>query len=185
MARDFAGGQMAKDMTLFVDDDGKAYHIFSSEENATLHISELSDDYLSHSGKWTRVFEYLWHEAPAICKHDGRYWMLSSNCTGWNPNAARSAVANSIWGQWQDLGNPCVGATPPDHLGSELTFGGQSTFIIQVQGQKNAFIAMFDVWRPENLVASGYVWLPITFEKDRFSILWRDAWDLSVFKKRN
>jgi hypothetical protein len=185
MARDFAGGQMAKDMTLFVDDDGKAYHIFSSEENATLHISELSDDYLSHTGKWARVFEYLWHEAPAICKHDGRYWMLSSNCTGWNPNAARSAVANSIWGPWKDLGNPCTGATPRNHLGPQLTFGGQSTFILPVQGKPGAYIVLFDVWRPENLIASGYVWLPIRFEKNRFSISWLDTWDLSVFKHKN
>ena len=29
--RDFAGGQMARDMTLFVDKDGKAYHIHSAE----------------------------------------------------------------------------------------------------------------------------------------------------------
>lgn len=28
--RDFAGGQMARDMTLFLDDDGKAYQIYSS-----------------------------------------------------------------------------------------------------------------------------------------------------------
>ena len=184
MARDFAGGQMAKDMTLFVDEDGKAYHIFSSEENATLHISELSDDYLSHTGKWTRVFEYLWHEAPAICKYKGRYWMLSSNCTGWNPNAARSAVAESIWGPWKDLGNPCTGATPRNHLGPELTFGAQSTFILPVHGQPGAFIALFDTWRSENLMASGYVWLPIRFEKDRFSISWLDAWDLSVFNAK-
>ncbi len=55
MAHDFAGGQMARDMTLFVDDDGKAYHIFASEDNGTMHISQLSDDYLSHSGKWIRA----------------------------------------------------------------------------------------------------------------------------------
>lgn len=183
MARDFSGGQIAKDMTLFVDDDGKAYHVFSSEENSTLHISELSNDYLSHTGKWTRVFEYLWHEAPAICKHDGRYWMLSSNCTGWCPNTARSAVANSIWGPWEDLGNPCVGPTPKRQLGPQLAFGGQSTYILPVNGLKGAFIAMFDTWRPENQLNSGYVWLPITFEKDRFTICWRDAWDLSIFKE--
>mgnify|MGYP000343887308 CR=1 FL=1 len=41
---------MSRDMTLFVDDDGKAYHIYSSEENLTLHIAELTDDYLQHSG---------------------------------------------------------------------------------------------------------------------------------------
>ena len=42
--RDIEGGQMSRDMTLFVDDDGKAYHIYSSEENLTLHIAELTDD---------------------------------------------------------------------------------------------------------------------------------------------
>jgi hypothetical protein len=181
LARDFKGGQMAKDMTLFVDDDGTAYHIFSSEENATLHISQLSDDYLSCAGKWVRIFDYLWHEAPAICRHEGRYWMMSSNCTGWNPNAARSAVADSIWGPWKELGNPCSGPTPRQRLGPDLTFGGQSTFILPVHDRPGAFIAMFDVWRPEDHINGSYVWLPMKFQGDRFSIEWHDAWDLSVF----
>ena len=42
--------QMSRDMTLFKDDDGKAYHIFSSENNATMHISLLTDDYLKPTG---------------------------------------------------------------------------------------------------------------------------------------
>ncbi len=42
--RDFAGGQMARDMTIFIDDDGKAYHIYSSEDNLTLQIAQLTDD---------------------------------------------------------------------------------------------------------------------------------------------
>lgn len=48
---------MSRDMTLFVDDDGKAYHIYSSEDNLTLQIAELSDDYLSHTGKYIRIFQ--------------------------------------------------------------------------------------------------------------------------------
>ena len=185
MARDFAGGQMAKDMTLFVDDDGKAYHVFSSEENSTLHISQLSDDYLSHSGKWVRVFENLWHEAPALCKHDGRYWMISSNCTGWCPNAARSAVAENIFGPWKELGNPCVGDTPHQRLSSDLTFGGQSTFIVPVNGIPGAFIAMFDIWRPEDHVKGGYMWLPMIFAKGRYTIVWRATWDLTAFDEKS
>ncbi len=47
--RDLKDGQMSRDMTLFVDDDGKAYHIYSSEDNLTLQIAELADDYLSHT----------------------------------------------------------------------------------------------------------------------------------------
>jgi len=181
LGRDFHCGQMAKDMTLFVDDDGSAYHVFSSEENSALHISKLSDDYLSHSGKWVRIFEYLWHEAPALCKRDGRYWMLSSNCTGWDPNTARSAVADSIWGPWTELGNPCVGPTPHQRLGPALTFGGQSTYILPVQGRPGAFIAMFDVWRPNDHINGSYIWLPMKFESGRYTLEWRDSWDLSVF----
>ena len=44
--RDYEGGQMTRDQTLFVDDDGTAYQISASEENATLQIAELTDDYL-------------------------------------------------------------------------------------------------------------------------------------------
>ena len=87
--RDLECGQMSRDMTLFVDEDGKAYHIYSSEENLTLQIAELSDDYLSHTGKYIRIFPGGHNEAPAIFKKDGTYWMVASGCTGWKPNEAR------------------------------------------------------------------------------------------------
>lgn len=51
----FAEGQMERDMNLFVDDNGKAYHIYSSEYNASIQIAELTDDYLGHSGKYVRA----------------------------------------------------------------------------------------------------------------------------------
>ena len=180
LARDFDGGQMAKDMTLFTDDDGTIYHVYSSEENSTLHISKLTRDGLSHEGMWGRYFEHLWHEAPALCRCHGKYWLLTSHCTGWNPNPARAAVADSIWGPWQELGNPCRGPKPPGRLGPEYTFGAQSAFILPVHGRKDAFIAMLDTWRPEDHTKSGYVWLPMIFEDDRFHLEWRNSWDLSV-----
>lgn len=85
LKRDLEGGQMARDMQLFVDDDGKAYHIYSSEDNLTLQIAELSEDYLSHTGKYTRLAPAGHNEAPAIFKKDGIYWMITSGCTGWDP----------------------------------------------------------------------------------------------------
>ncbi|WP_345786241.1 glycoside hydrolase family 43 protein [Coraliomargarita algicola] len=178
------GGQMARDMTLFVDDDGKAYHLYSSEHNSTLHISLLTDDYLDHAGSYVRVFPFRWMEAPAICKHEGRYYLIASGCTGWSPNAARSAVADNIFGPWEELENPCMGVNPQNQLGPEKTFGGQSTFILPVEGKPGAFIAMFDIWRPKDPITGTYVWLPIQFEGDRFKIEWMDEWDLSVFLHR-
>ena len=179
--RDFAGGQMARDMTLFVDDDGKAYHIHASEENYTLHITQLSDDYLSFNGRYRRVFPGGHNEAPALFKRNGKYFMLTSGCTGWSPNAARSTVADSIWGPWKSLGNPCIGLNPDTVMGPEKTFGGQSTCVLPVQGKQDAFVAMFDMWRPRNAIDGRYLWLPIRFTHRGFKIEWASQWDISVF----
>ena len=55
----FEGGQMSRDMTLYQDSDGKAYHFFASEDNSTLHIAELTEDYLDYTGRWWRMAEIL------------------------------------------------------------------------------------------------------------------------------
>jgi Glycosyl hydrolases family 43 len=182
LRRDFAGGQMARDMTLFVDDDGKAYHVASAEENQTLNIHELDDTYTDFTGKFARVSPGGHNEAPAIVKHDGRYYMLASGCTGWSPNAARVLVADSIWGPWTMDGNPCRGFNRLTRMGGRKTFGGQSTYILPVQGQSDSYIAMFDVWRPDDLVTSGYIWLPVRFDGDAMRIDWQESWDLSLFE---
>ena len=177
LGRDFAGGQMARDMNLFVDVDGKAYHVYSSEENSTTHISLLTNDYTNYSGKYARVFADRYMEAPTIFRTtEGKYYFIGSDCTGWAPNAARSAVADNIWGPWKELGNPCLGED------AELTFHSQSTFVLTVQGKENAFIFMADRWQPENAIDGRYVWLPIQFEVGRPVIRWFDEWDLSVFE---
>lgn len=168
--RDLEGGQMSRDMTLFVDDDGKAYHIYSSEDNLTLQIAELTDDYLGHSGKYIRIFPAGHNEAPAIFKKDGRYWMITSGCTGWEPNKARLLTATSILGEWKQLPNPCKGEN------ADKTFGGQSTYILPLP-EKNRFIFMADIWRPKSLQDSRYMWLPIQFdEKGTPYIEWADRW---------
>jgi hypothetical protein len=66
--RDFEKGQMSRDMTLFVDEDESTYHITASEENQTLLISKLSDDYLSLTNEYVRVFPGGRNEATTIFK---------------------------------------------------------------------------------------------------------------------
>ena len=161
---------MIRDQTVFVDDDGRAYHIFSSEENATLHISLLTDDYLKPSGRYTRNFINKSREAPAVFKHDGKYYMISSGCTGWDPNQAEIAVADSMMGEWKVIGNPCTGKD------ADKTFYGQSTYVQPVIGKKNVYIAMFDRWNKTDLERSLYIWLPVVIENGRITIPWRDSW---------
>lgn len=176
--RDFEKGQMSRDMTLFVDDDGKAYHIHASEDNLTLHISELTDNYLDFTGEYVRVAPGGHNEAPAIFKQDGVYYLIASGATGWDPNTARSFRSNSIWGPWEELGNPAVGK------GSELTFKSQSTFVLPVEGKEDAFIFMADRWNPENHIDGRYIWLPIELVNGEPVIRWRDEWSLDFFDRR-
>lgn len=177
--RDFAGGQMARDMTLFVDDDRKAYQVYASEKNGTLQISQLTDDYLKPAGRYIRIFSRGYHEAPALFKAGGRYFMFSSHCTGWAPNAGRLSVADSIWGPWEELENPWRGPSEK----TSVSFGTQSTFVLPVQGRPGAFIFMGDLWRPENPIDGRYVWLPIRWNAGLPVLEWRDDWDMSVFKR--
>lgn len=173
-------GAMSRDMTLFVDDDGKAYHIFASEENRTTHIDALTEDYLDYTGESWRVFENDSTEAAAICKHDGWYFIIGSGCTGWAPNEARLYRAKALKGPWTRLGNPCTGVNPQNNLGPEKTWGGQSNFLLTVAGQPDNVIAMFDIWKPKNQIDSRYVWLPVVFKDDRLEIPWQDAWKPTV-----
>ncbi len=175
--RDVPGGQMARDMNVFVDDDGKAYHIFSAEENFTLDIAELTDDYTGHTGKFSRVYAGHQTEAPAIFKRNGIYYLIGSGTTGWKPNPARWFSTKSIYGPWTYHGNPCVGP------GSELTFGGQSTYVLPVAGKKDAFIFMADKWVPDNAIDGRYLWLPIHFKGTDIQIDWMEKWDLKAFNK--
>jgi beta-xylosidase len=177
LARDFKGGQMARDMTLFVDDDGTAYQFYASEENATMHVSQLTEDYLKPSGKYARIFIGRSTEAPAVFKRAGKYYLLGSGCSGWVPNAARMAVADNIFGPWHELGNPCQGQD------ADKTYFCQSTFVLPVQGRPDTFIAMFDRWKQWDLSDSRHVWLPLEFDATgKPAIRWQNRWTLPAAK---
>jgi beta-galactosidase len=166
----------SRDMTVFKDEDGKAYLFHSSEWNATMFIGELRGDYLNTAGTFTENFKKSYREAPAVFRRNGRYYLLTSGCTGWSPNKAQYAVSENVLGPWKVMGNPCVGTD------ANKTFNAQSTFIFPVAGKTDAYIAMFDRWNKRDLGASRYLWLPIRFAGDNLYIKWHDEWDLSYFE---
>lgn len=166
-------GGDSRDQTIFKDTDGRAYHVCSSEWNKTLCISLLSDDYTRPSGQYVHRFVGLSREAPALFKHRGRYYMFSSGCTGWDPNIAKWAEADSIMGHWQMHDNPCSGRD------ADKTFYAQSTFVLPVEGCPGAFIAMFDRWNKTDLDDSRYVWYPIEWVGERPVVRRADVWNIA------
>ena len=146
----------ARDMTLFVEDDGSAFHFYASENNATLHVCELTDDYLNHTTHTKRLLTGQNREAPAVFKHGYNYYLISSGCTGWAPNKATYAIAGHPMGDWLQFGNPCVGTD------ANITFGSQGSFIFQSPSNESQFVFMADRWNKTDLESSDYLWLPLT-----------------------
>lgn len=138
---------MSRDMTIFVDDNGKAYHIYSSEGNITLHIAELTPDYTGHNGKYVRVFVNRYMEAPAICKHNGKYYMIASGCcSGWAPNARPAAP-------WPPHGRTVDGAQK-SLRGAQGQYAPSAdkapTSCPYRASPARRLIFIADIWRPKN-----------------------------------
>ena len=102
----------------------------------------------------------LSREAPAIFQAHGAYFLLTSGCTGWAPNAAEVFVADHpLSANWTSLGAPMSGSTP---AAREKTFYSQPAFVVPAPGgPEGAFVYMGDAWNKEDLGNSRYVWLPL------------------------
>ena len=161
---------MSRDDTLFKDDDGKAYFISAANENADLMLYELSDDYLTIKRQVMRLSTAK-REAPAMFKQGGRYFIITSAATGWDPNQAQYFSAASIEGPWTALIN----------IGNSTTYDTQSAFVIPVQGtQATTYIFAGDRWQDPDLVGSKYIWLPMKISGTSLSIDYYAEWQLNV-----
>lgn len=185
-------GHDSRDMTIFKDDNGMAYLIYSSKDNTELHVGILSRDYLGLRKSMRRILIGQRREAPAVFKHKGIYYMITSGCTGWSPNPAQVHAAESMLGPWEAIGDPCVGK-PPEFRAA--TFFSQGSFVLPLPGLTDTFLFMGDRWKPSDLRDSRYVWLPLSMEgpvneplDEEFefpvwqgvSIRWHRRWKLSV-----
>ena len=76
------------------DEDRSAYVVYSSNGNKDLHVGRLSRDYTDVIGTYKKAIVGASREAPALFRHEGRYYMITSGCTGWDPN---KALVHSAW----------------------------------------------------------------------------------------
>ena len=162
-------GNMSRDCTLFVDDDKTAYFLSASNDNLDMVTYKLSDDYLRIEKIVNKSFIGLEREAPAVFKHNGKYYMISSFCTGWKPNQCKYAVSDRIDGEWSELKN----------IGDETTYHSQPAFVFPYKGK---FLYFGDRWGGDgwktkaefNYFRSGYLVLELRFENKELNLIWSD-----------
>ena len=160
--------QDSRDMTIYKDRDGVAYLAHSKDWNKTMNLSRLNDDYTDVDGFYVSILIDQEREAPAFFWHEGMYYMISSGCTGWDPNQALFARCEHFLGKWKLIDNPCRGEK------METTFDGQSAYIFEVNGD---FYLMLDHWHPNDLKTSGYSILKIDILHDNnLRVNWVDEW---------
>ena len=180
----------ARDMGTYVDyneEDSEdiAYVLYSSENNKYLYISRLDDTYTT----WSRVqgeakdgYEFKARvlgestnrEAPAIFRHKGYYYLMTSGTTYWDPNTAIYYRSTMLYGPYEEMGNPCQGS------GSERTFDSQSTYFIRYNSKKGQFIYMGDRWWSNDLPESRYVLLPCEIDDSnhKLTLHYTEHWSL-------
>ncbi len=155
-------GYMSRDCTLFQDRKGLAYFVSASRDNADLHVYRLSDDYMNVECLVHKLWQGEYREAPAVMERNGKYYMFSSFCTGWEPNQCKYAVADGIEGRWSLLTD----------IGDETTYRTQPAFILPVAGTRGTrYIYVSDRWNGQDYHDSRYVFLPIEFDENDLPVL--------------
>lgn len=146
-------GIKSRDCNIFLDDDGTAYFISTIEENTDLGLFRLSDDYLEPVD-YTVLFPGDRREAPAIARKGDRYYMLSSACTGWDPNPANLSYTDTLTKGW----------SPLHKVGNPIAFDTQAASILKVEGSKDTtYLYIGDRWQDPNLPESKTIIFPISF----------------------
>ncbi|KAI0129186.1 glycosyl hydrolase [Xylariales sp. AK1849] len=142
-------------LQLLGDDDRKGYLLSEDRENG-LRIVSLSDDCLTVSTN-----TYLWPdhiEAPALVKIDNRYYMFGSKLTDWDPND--NVYSTSAWKTFADSGSK--------------PYPSQTNYVLETGD--NSAVYLGDRWVSNNLMASTYIWLPLTVSGESLSMKNAVSW---------
>lgn len=154
----------------FVDDDKCAYFISAARDNQDLHIYRLTEDYLSIESKVCTLWPGELREAPVMFKRNGYYYLLTSGCTGWQPNQSSYAYSRCIDHGWSNR----------FELGDETTYQSQLTGVIKTYNpalNTTQYWYLGDRWGGcgEAYFQSEYVLLPLTFSSDTdLHLEWRE-----------
>ncbi len=169
-------GHDSRDMTLFLDTDGKAYHFCSTDMNTNINVVSLSDDFLTPSPDETTIMKGARLEATTVCKVGDMYFATFSECNGWDPAPGHSATAISDpLGTWTEGLNFCTDSD------ASRSYRSQGAYVFSVGSlgyDPKCFIFYGDRWNSSNVGGSTYVWLPLSVRSGYPTVRNYATWDL-------
>jgi hypothetical protein len=162
-------GHDSLDDNLFLD--GSAGYFMSEDRtNKQLQIYRLSSDFLSIASLAKTVDQ---HEAPAMLKIGGTYYLFGSHLTGWATNDNQYTTATSITGTWSSWRSFAPSGTN--------TCNSQTTSIVTVSGSNTtSYLFLGDRWNANNLADSRYIWQPLTISGPNVSMTCQSSWTIDT-----
>ena len=150
-----------RDMTVYKDIDDCAYLIYDrhtkeQKEDRCLYVVKLSEDYLSFTDTYKRIDIAPRREAPVVIFKNGYYYIVTSGLTGWQTNQAKAFRAKHLLGEWEEIGDPCIGDF------THTTFNTQGSNAFKIEGT-DTWIIMLERHNTSCFLRSSYVWLPVDF----------------------
>ncbi|GAO45483.1 family 43 glycosylhydrolase [Flavihumibacter petaseus] len=149
------------DHDLFVDDDGKCYLAFTDwRTKGTIVIEQLSDDYLTGTGKYVTNITGGQTEAPGVFKRNGIYYVLYSdpNCGYCSGTGTSYRTAPAPLGPW----------SAPVKI-SDNSCGGQPSFVSTFKFPEGEVILYgSDLWNnaAKNEALANFYWTRLSFNAD-------------------
>lgn len=155
-------GEYSRDCTMFRDGT-KAYFISSARDNQDMHIYLLQEDWLNVKKQVANLWPNEYREAPSVVKIDDTYYMITSGCTGGEPNQQKYAATKDFEDGFDMM-------TP---IGDETCFDSQAAFVLTIKGSKTtSYVYVGDRWLKKGMPHgffgeySGYVWFPLVFDEN-------------------
>ncbi len=146
------------DHDTFVDDDGTAWLAYTDwRKNGSIVIEQLSEDYLTGSGKVATGVTDSLTEAPGLFKRNGIYYIVYSdpNCGYCEGTGTSYKTARSPLGPWS-----------ASKKISDNSCGGQPSFVSTLRlGADNIYLYGSDLWNnaAKNEALANYFWTPLHF----------------------
>ena len=177
-------GHKIGDMSVWQDDDGKAYlaYVWDSIPGANSGgVSQhafalLSPDYLTVSKRM-----WLWNrgsrEAPMMMKRRGRYYYLTSLTLWTESTATQYYTATNLAGPWS---NQLVPMMTPGNTKNN-SWDTQCDFVFTFKGPRDTvYMYAGDRWeKPDPARLGDYTWLPMSFtSKDSVLVNYYQDWEV-------
>ncbi len=171
-------GANTGDMSVFKDDDGKAYYLWEIWNNGatTQSFALMTPDYINLQ-KQMQVWSNSDREAELMMKRRGLYYYMTSKMLGIDPSETQYFTAPSISGPWTTNLVPII--APGDAY--KTSWDTQCDFVFRFKGTEDT-VQMYagDRWKRPHPARNGdYAWLPITFTpKDSVVINYYQDWEV-------